>query len=543
MSIATESTVAVRPRRRHRLGFGPTFGYGVLGGIAFFVAAGLVFAELATPTGLYGVTQFDDSVYFASARHLVAGALPYRDFTMIQPPGITVLLAPIGLLSDLVGDRSGIALARILTGLVAGANAAGVVFLLRRYGVIAAAIGGAAIAIYPTAYLADHTLMLEPFLVLFCLIGTALAFPSGRHASSWRLVLAGIAFGVAGSVKIWAIMPILAVALVLAFRDWRAPLRLLAGCAIGAVAVCGVFFVAAPHAFIHDVITSQIGRATKHPTPIQLRLFAIDGLADLSKSIVETSSRALVVIVTSLIAVVLLVGSVIPTLLKKGSEFESFVLCAIALCVAALFIPPQFFSHYAYFTTPFIALGLGIAAGRGVRVVQGLLGSFSSAARTQVSAGLAGAVLLVAGVASGFVVASETRYQTTAMHLFGDPGARVRALIPKGACVVADAEPLLVSGDRVVASSSACPIVIDTTGTWISYDPLHPPVRSGRGIKDPKLVAYWANVLRRTDYLIVSSGKSFRIPWTPALRSELAERFVALPGVAPLIYKAKNAPN
>ena len=541
MSIETESAVAVPPRRRHRLGFGSTFGYAVLAAIVFMIAAGLVFAELATPTGLYGVTQFDDSVYFASARHLVSGALPYRDYTMIQPPGITVLLAPIGFLSDLIGDRNGMALARILTGLVAGANAAGVVFLLRRYGVIAAAIGGAAIAIYPTAYLADHTLMLEPYLVLCCLIGAGLAFPSGRDASSWRLGAAGVAFGIAGSVKIWAILPILAVALVLGIRDWRAALRFVAGCAIGAVAICGVFFVAAPHAFIHDVITSQIGRATKHPTPIQLRLFAIDGLADLSKSIVETSSRALVVVVTSVIALILLIGSVIPTVFKKGSDFESFVLCAIALSVAAMFIPPQFFSHYAYFTTPFIALGLGIAAGRGTRVVHGILGSFSAAARTQLSAGLAGAVLLVAAVASGFVVSSETRYQTTAMHLFGDPGARVRALIPKHACVVADAEPLLVSGDRVVASSARCPIVIDTTGTWISYDSLHPPVRSGRGIKDPKLVAYWANVLRHVDYLIVSSGKSFRIPWTPALRSELAQRFVALPGDAPLIYKAKNA--
>ena len=220
MSIAPEIPSPTRTRRLHRSGYGDTFGFGILAAVAFLIAAGLVFAELATPTGLYGVTQFDDSVYFASARHFVSGALPYRDFTMIQPPGITVLLAPIGLLSDLIGDRSGMAIARILTGLVAGANAAGVVWLLRRYGVIAAAIGGLALAIYPTAYLADHTLMLEPYLMLFCLLGTGLAFPAGRQASASRLVAAGIAFGIAGSVKVWAILPIVAVPWGYAFENY-----------------------------------------------------------------------------------------------------------------------------------------------------------------------------------------------------------------------------------------------------------------------------------------------------------------------------------
>ena len=540
MSIAPEMTTEVRNRRRHRSGFGDTFGYVVLAGIAFAIAAGLVFAELATPTGLYGVTQFDDAVYFASARHLVAGALPYRDFTMIQPPGITVLLAPIGALSNLIGDRSGMALARILTGVVAGANAAGVVFLLRRFGVIAAAIGGLAIAIYPTAYLADHTVMLEPYLVLFCLIGAALAFPSRQPATPLRMLGAGIAFGVAGSVKVWAILPILALSAVIAVRDWKAALRFVLGCAVGAIALCGVFFIAAPHAFYHDIITSQLGRATKHTTPVQVRLFAIDGLAELSKSIVETSSRALVVIVTCIITAILLVGSVIPSLFKKGSDFETFVLCSIVLSVAGMFYPLQFFDHYAYFTTPFIALGLGIAAGRGVRVMRHAFTSFTPDAQRQIGAGLSGAVLLLAALGSGLVVASESSYQTTAIQLFGDPGARVRALIPKGACVIADAEALLVSGDRIVADSSKCPIVIDTTGTWISVDPLHPPIRSGRGAKSPKLVAYWADVLSHIDYLVVSSARSFRIPWTPALRAELSRRFVELPGSGPLIYKAKR---
>lgn len=507
--------------------------------VAFVIAAGLVLLELATPTGLYGVTEFDDAVYFAAARHLVEGALPYRDYTLIQPPGIAVLLSPIALLSHAIGDRSGLGLARILTGLVVGLNAAGVVWLLRRFGLIAAAIGGLALAIYPTAFLADHTLMLEPYLMLFCLIGAGLAFPPGRTAGKSRMLAAGCSFGVAGSIKVWAILPILAMLVVLIARDRKGALRFLIGTAIAAVVLCGVFFLEAPHAFVHDVITSQLGRATRKPTSGISRLFAIDGLADLSPSVILKTSTGLIALVTSLVGGTILLGSLIPSLRRRGSELEAFVLLSVALTVAAMFYPEQFFYHYAYFTTPFVALGLGIAVSRAVGLVRRRLGLVALARRRRILVGLGGAVLLGISVVSGLVIDSESHFQTSAMRLYGDPGPRIQALIPKGACVVADAEALLTSGDRVVAASASCPIVIDSTGTWLAVDPLHPPIRSRLGPKDPRLVAFWAGVLRHVDYLIVSSTRSFRIPWTPSLRAELARRFDQLPGVGPLVYKAK----
>lgn len=515
----------------------------VLAFVAFAIAAGLVFLELATPTGLYGMSEFDDAVYFAAARHLVAGALPYRDFTMIQPPGIAVLLAPFALLSDATGDRSGLGLVRILTGVVAGLNTAVVVFALRRFGLIAAAVGGLALAIYPTAYKADHTLMLEPYLVLFCLIGGVLAFPAGRRAGASRLTYSGLAFGIAGSIKVWAILPIVAMLLVLVVRDRKAALRFLVGTALGATAICGVFVLASPAAFIHDVIASQLGRATRLPTTGVSRLFAIDGLADLSPNIVLQTSTGLIALLSSLLGGAILLGSAIPSVLRRGSDLETFVLLSIVLSVAAMFYPQQFFYHYAYFTAPFLALGLGIACSRAVAAVRAGAAHLSAATRVRVLRASGGVVLCALAVVSGLIVDSESHYQTNAMRRFGDPGARIQALIPKGACVVADAEALLTSGGRIVATSPKCPIVIDSTGTWISYDPLHPPVRSGRGPRNARLVAFWANVLRHVDYLVISSATSFRIPWTPALRAEVASHFTQLNGVAPLIYKAKVPTN
>ena len=148
----------------------------LVGLLVFGVAAGLVFAELATPSGLYGVTEYDDAVYFTSALRLTTGALAYRDFVFVQPPGIAVLFAPLAGLAHVIGTREAMALARIVTGVVAGVNTLLVVLLLRHLGPAAALVGGLALVLFPPAFAADHTLMLEPYLVLFCLLAAALAF-------------------------------------------------------------------------------------------------------------------------------------------------------------------------------------------------------------------------------------------------------------------------------------------------------------------------------------------------------------------------------
>src|SRR5262249_61315373 len=44
--------------------------------------------------GLMSVTQYDDGPYFGSAVRLVHGVLPYRDYALVQPPGITRLMSP-----------------------------------------------------------------------------------------------------------------------------------------------------------------------------------------------------------------------------------------------------------------------------------------------------------------------------------------------------------------------------------------------------------------------------------------------------------------
>ena len=58
-----------------------------------------VYYQYTRPGFLLGVTEYDDGPYFGSAVRLVHGSMPYRDFVLVQPPGITLLMSPAGLLT------------------------------------------------------------------------------------------------------------------------------------------------------------------------------------------------------------------------------------------------------------------------------------------------------------------------------------------------------------------------------------------------------------------------------------------------------------
>jgi hypothetical protein len=74
------------------------------------------------PHTLLGVMEVDDGVYYAAARMLLAGHLPYADFTIVHPPLTSVLLLPFAALGAAVGDPYGMAAARLAMVGVAVAN-------------------------------------------------------------------------------------------------------------------------------------------------------------------------------------------------------------------------------------------------------------------------------------------------------------------------------------------------------------------------------------------------------------------------------------
>src|SRR6516162_5208430 len=126
---------------------------------ATLLALGLRFYQLSRPGYLLGVNEYDDGNYFGSAVRLINGALPYRDFLIVQPPGITLLMVPAALLSKVTGTAWGMAVGRILTAGVGAAAVAVAGLLVRHRGLLATVITCGIMAVYPDSIQAIKTVL------------------------------------------------------------------------------------------------------------------------------------------------------------------------------------------------------------------------------------------------------------------------------------------------------------------------------------------------------------------------------------------------
>src|SRR5580658_747684 len=105
--------------------------------VTTLLALGLRVYYLSRPGLLFGVTEYDDGPYFGSAVRLTQGIMPYRDFVLVQPPGITLLMLPAALLAKVTGTAWGMAIGRMLTAAAGTAGVALIGLLVRHRGVFA----------------------------------------------------------------------------------------------------------------------------------------------------------------------------------------------------------------------------------------------------------------------------------------------------------------------------------------------------------------------------------------------------------------------
>jgi hypothetical protein len=485
-------------------------GAACLGGGLLLV--GMCAYQLTRARALAGVQQYDDGVYFASALQLAAGRIPYRDFALVQPPGVPMLMVPVAVLAHLTGSRVGMAIARVVTALVCGADAALAGWLVRRRGVLAAAVAAGLFALFPADYSADRTLLLEPYLVLFLLLGSVLAFAGDEPATRRRLALAGLAFACAGTVKVWAVFPVAALCLVLVVRNRRAAAVVVTWMAAGFAVICGPFIAAAPSQFFRDVIVAQFARTSHAPTPAGQRLAYLDGVLQTTFHVARPALAGSVVAIV--LAAVLLATLGIPALRRRATTLELYVLVATVLCVAIMFVPHTFYSHYALLPDAYLALALALGLDR-VRLTLRRLVHADASGRGRRAVTAVGAVLAAAAVAGAVVlVPADEGFAARSLHGVGDPGPEIASVVPPGACVLSDAPSVLVSAGRY-STSASCPAVVDPTGLWIAADPSHPPLVAGP--RDPALVTGWEQRLAGAGYFVSVTRRSFRIPWDPAL--------------------------
>lgn len=489
-----------------------------------------LFIRLATlvATGhLNGVFEYDDGVYFGSAVRLVHGAVPYRDFVLVQPPGVPLLLSPIALLSYPLGTGVAIEVARVAVTLISVTNVLLLGRLLRHRGPLAVAVGCLVLALFPDAILASSAVLLEPFLNLCCLLGLLAAFEGDRVSSrAGRLLLAGIALGAGGTVKVWAVIPLAVLVVVLLGRGrLRAAGVVVGGAAVGFLGPCLPFLVMAPGAFVHQVVLAQLGRAAGASLPV---IYRIEYMTGVWPAVSPSGSRLVELLAIAAAAGVVLTVALAfgvhpfrrwrhPRLGPIGTDLEWVAVVSAPAVGLAFCWPADFFYHYPAFLAPFLGLLLGIAAGRLVGV------------RPR------GALLLVAAVSA--LALAEAVAIPVLTQRSPDPAAVLDRVIPRGACVVANEVDYTLLANRFTASGPGCPQVVDALGTTmsISGDPDPSTARAQRAAPT------WMEMFQRAQFLVLSPTNALQIPWDRGLEAYLERNFTALLA-APALVLERTAP-
>ncbi len=230
--------------------------------------------------GLFGFGNYDDGVYYASATGLVHGLLPYRDFLLLHPPAMPVLLAPFAAVAQLTSDSFGFAAARVAWMLLGAANAVLIWKILRPIGLVAAAFGGFGYAVFHPAVYSDKSTLLESPATTALLIAILLLQPLARadSLSHGRAIVAGALLGLTMTIKIWGVVTLLIVlGWLLLIRRYGVALRVLIASAAATTVICLPFFAAAPTAMWNQIVRDQLTRSVSAVTTLE-RLDRIVGL-------------------------------------------------------------------------------------------------------------------------------------------------------------------------------------------------------------------------------------------------------------------------
>jgi hypothetical protein len=488
---------------------------------ATMVSLALLGYQLSRPGYLLGVTEYDDGSYVGSALRLVHGALIYRDFIFVAPPGITLLMAPVALLSKLTGTAAAMGIGRIMTGLVAAGAVVLGGLLVRHRGLLAVIVTCGILAVYPDTIAAAHTVLLEPWLVLFCLAGAVIVFDGDRLTDSRRrLIWGGVVFGLAGAIQTWAIFPVVVI-LALSLPTPRRALRYAAGVAIGFLVPVLPFAALAPKRFYQGLVVAQIGsRAGSARVADSYRLRQMLGLVYgnvTSHAELAGFALALAAVVLAMLAGASLITRALPP------PLEWFALGSAALVLAAFLWPDQFHFHFASFFAPFLALSIGLPASRLLQAAQAAqaAGAGSRPGRRRLggaATGLAGAIVIVLAV----VQANGETHLTP----HGNPPAAADRIIPPGACVLTDEVAFTILADRFVSDLPGCSLMVDGLGTDLALSHgLKPSTGAG---KVPAVAAVWRSAFDHAQYVWLTTLNARRIPWTPALRAYFSKDFVVV---------------
>lgn len=436
----------------------------------FMVATALVFlvglvarlGVILRRGGIHGIIGYDTGVYFSGSDALLHGRLPYRDFTMVHPPGITLAVTPFAALTNVMSDWHAFIIANVAFCVMGAANAALVVLVCRRLGLArrGAICAGLFYAAWFGSISAEFDVKLEPLGNLLLLLGLLALLRDQARPTRWSAFLAGAVVGLPLAVKVWWVVPIV---LIIAWhgmcrRSARAAGQALLGAAASVSAVCAPFFLAAPSAMWHSVVTGQLGRP--RTASLVERLAGMSTVPDLLKHLSgRQQALAAVVFVVFLSAVV--------GFAWHSTRRTRFLVLVMLAQFVVLLAAPSWFEYYC----DYLAVGLAITVGAAAVAVRREL--FASTPATAMTA----ALLAV----TGLITVSGTE----AVRPYAGATELTRA-VRHEKCVMSNNPTVLLRLDALSRGLAAgCPNWIDVSGRLMGPDNasvLKPQHRTWHGV-------------------------------------------------------------
>ena len=359
LDVATPvSTSEEVPGQRDRRFIAGLIGFALL---AFAIRLG----GLVIGGGLDSRINLDDGTYFAGAIAFVNGRMPYRDFSILHPPGLLYVLAPFAQIGTLTTEMTGLVLARLAFMLLGALNTVLVGLVGGR---VSRTTGLAAAALYAVWILPitgeRSTLLIAPQVMAMLVALLALTGRSAEELTIRRVAVAGVAIGVTGAVQIWAAIPAVVILawLILQTRSrGRDAIRVamtfvISGAATAALLLAPTLLVAGPRMF-QMIIFAQATRIHGLQTNPVSRLRVIEGMEVVPFGI-HVPGAAVLLLAAVGAGLVLYVAWKVPSVRLWAAIAASQI--------GVILVMPLFLTHYRGWPAPLMTLCLGAVVAYGL---------------------------------------------------------------------------------------------------------------------------------------------------------------------------------
>jgi len=235
----------------------------------------------------------------------------------------------------------------------------------------------------------------------------------------------------------------------------------------------------------------------------------------------------------------LVAGGVAVTLVidrRRTVAAEWFIGGSWLLAIAAMLSAGEFFSYYAYFPGIFGYASLALVLDRAIAGVTSTVSTRRGREFTSQAVRWVTAPLPAVGI--GLILLPSTlRFLRSYQSGYSDVLATFsQAAIPEGACVLFDTPSLALTAGVFSPTAPDCPAVVDSYGSWLAFDPAHPP---NTVPVQPAFAATWQAWFARGDYVLERAENSDYLPWNAPLEGWFSSHYALIAG-APGIYIYKN---